>query len=89
MAFFASPAKLWLVQRLSKRNHTRIDQTPTQEPVAEPTLGMPVDPMGDIEEALTEIKQEVEARRRRGSKVTMPIGQELKVAVEQKLGRKL
>jgi lysophospholipid acyltransferase len=31
----------------------------------------------------------VEARRRRGSKVTMPTGQDLKRAVEDKLGRKL
>jgi len=52
-------------------------------------LGMPSDPGREIEEALREIKTEVEMRRRKGSKVTMPSGPELRGAVEEKLGRKL
>ena len=52
-------------------------------------MGLPEDPGGDIEEAVNEIKQEVEARRRRGSKVGMPIGDEMKRAVEQRIGKKL
>ncbi|KAJ5715089.1 uncharacterized protein N7483_012270 [Penicillium malachiteum] len=54
-----------------------------------PTLGLPNDPERDFDEAVQEIKSEIESRRRRGSVVTMPTGEELKIAVEQKIGRKL
>jgi len=50
---------------------------------------LPSDPGRDIDEALQEIRLEVETRRRRGSRVSMPTGQELRRAVEDKLGRKL
>jgi lysophospholipid acyltransferase len=89
MSFFASPAKPWLVKRLNKRNHPRVARTASQETMRQPTLGLPVDPGREIDEALQEIKQEVEMRRRKGSKVTMPKGQDLKVAVEEKLGKEL
>ena len=51
--------------------------------------GVPNDPQEDIEEAVREIKAEVEARRRKGSTVKMPTGRELKQVVEEKVGRKL
>lgn len=89
MAFFASPAKQYLIQQINKQNHPRLHRTASQETLGPPDLGLPSDPGRDIDEALHEIKVEVETRRRRGSKVTMPTGQELKAAVEDKLGRKL
>lgn len=52
-------------------------------------LGMPSDPAGDIDEAVQEIREEVEARRRRGHSINMPTGGEMKAAVEKKLGKKI
>lgn len=89
MGIFASPAKKFLIQRINKRNHPRVHRSASQETLGQPTLGLPNDPGRDIDEALHEIRIEVEMRRRRGSKVRMPTGQDLKVAVEDKLGRKL
>ena len=89
LGFFASPAKPWLTKRINQRNHPLVQQTANQEQYEHPTLGLPNDPGRDIDEALDEIKQEVESRRRRGSKVTMPSGPELRAAVEDKLGKKL
>lgn len=89
MGFFASPAKQYLIRRINKRNHPRVHRTASQETLGQPTLGLPSDPGRDIDEALKEIRAEVETRKRRGSRVSMPTGQELKAAVEDKLGRKL
>ncbi|ERF73803.1 hypothetical protein EPUS_05507 [Endocarpon pusillum Z07020] len=89
MGFFASPAKQYLIKQINKRNHPRVQRTASQETLGQPTLGLPSDPGRDIDEALKEIRTEVETRRRRGSRVSMPTGQELKAAVEDKLGRKL
>jgi lysophospholipid acyltransferase len=50
---------------------------------------LPNDPERDFDEAVQEIKAEIEARGRRGSVATMPTGEELKAAVEEKIGRKL
>jgi lysophospholipid acyltransferase len=50
---------------------------------------LPNDPERDFDEAVQEIKSEIESRRRRGSVVNMPNGEELKNAVEEKIGRKL
>jgi len=52
-------------------------------------MGLPSDPGRDIDEAVKEIKEEVEARRRRGTSASMPTGQNMKAAVEEKLGKKL
>jgi lysophospholipid acyltransferase len=89
LGFFASPAKQYLIKQINKRNHPRVQRTASQETVGQPTLGLPSDPGRDIDEALQEIKKEVDTRKRRGSKVSMPTGQDLKAAVEGKLGRKL
>lgn len=89
LVFFASPAKALLVSRLKRRNRPHVMRTVSQETVRPPTLGLPNDPERDFDEAVAEIKGEIESRRRRGSAVTMPSGEELKVAVEQKIGRKL
>lgn len=89
IGFFASPAKQYLIQQINKRNSPMMHRSASQETMGQPTLGLPNDPERDIEEALQEIRTEVETRRRRGSRVSMPSGQELKAAVEDKLGRKL
>ncbi|KAJ5231375.1 uncharacterized protein N7469_005963 [Penicillium citrinum] len=86
---FASPAKSYLLGRLKRRNRPHVTRTVSQETVRPPTLGLPNDPERDFDEAVQEIKAEIESRRRRGSVVTMPNGEELKIAVEQKIGRKL
>ena len=52
-------------------------------------MGLPEDPEGDVEEAVNEIKREVELRRQRGSKAGMPEGEEMKRAVEERIGKKL
>ena len=89
MAFFASPAKSWLTQRLNKRNHPMIKRSASQETIGAPLMGLPNDPGRDIDEAIREVREEVEARTRRGTNVIMPTGQDLKVAVEEKLGKKI
>ena len=86
MAFFASPAKLWLIQKLRKRNQ---NAQQTKEKAEHPLMGLPSDPAGDINEAVREIKEEVEARRRRGQSISIPTGGDMKAAVEDKLGKKL
>lgn len=89
IGFFASPAKPWLIKRINKRNHPIVQKKANEETYDHPTLGLPNDPGRDIDEALDEIREEVESRRRRGSKVTMPSGPELRAAVENKIGKKL
>lgn len=89
LIFFASPAKALLNNRLKRRNRPHVMRTVSQETVRPPTLGLPNDPERDFDEAVAEIRGEIESRRRRGSAVTMPSGEELKIAVEQKIGRKL
>ncbi|KAH2331507.1 hypothetical protein KXW87_001347 [Aspergillus fumigatus] len=87
--FFASPAKGYLVLSLSKRNKPHIPRTASMESLQQPTLGLPNDPAREFDDAVQEIKAEFEARRRRGSVVGVPTGEELKAAVEAKLGRKI
>lgn len=89
LVFFTSPTKAYLVGRLKRRNRPHTTRTVSQETVRPPTLGLPNDPERDFDEVVQEVKTEIESRRRRGSAVTMPSGEELKIAVEQKIGRKL
>lgn len=89
VAFFSSPAKKYLVEQLDKRNHPHVRKALSQETNYPPSLGLPSDPGREIDEAIDEIKQEVDARRRRGSTVTMPSGESLKRAIEERIGRKL
>ena len=86
MAFFASPAKPWLVKQLKRRNQ---NVTQPNEVKEHPVLGMPSDPAGELEEAICEIREEVDLRRRRGQSITMPTGADLKAVVEDKLGKKI
>jgi len=89
MAFFASPAKPWLNQRLQKRNQREMEKESEGEVRGQLMMGLPSDPGEDVQEAVREIRLEVEMRRRRGSAVGMPRGDEMKAAVEDRLGKKL
>ncbi|KAJ5441394.1 Membrane bound O-acyl transferase MBOAT [Penicillium cf. griseofulvum] len=84
-----SPLRKYLVSQLKHRNRPHVGRTASTETVRPPDLGLPNDPERDFDEAVAEIKAEIESRGRRGSIVKMPTGEELKAAVEQKIGRKL
>lgn len=84
-----SPLRKYLVSELKRRNRPHVPRTASSESVRPPDLGLPNDPERDFDEAVAEIKAEIETRGRRGSTVKMPTGEELKAAVEQKIGRKL
>lgn len=84
-----SPLRKYLVSKLKSRNRPHVARTASTEPQRPPVLGLPYDPERDFDEAVAEIKAEIEFRGRRGSTVKMPTGEELKAAVEQKIGRKL
>ena len=51
-------------------------------------LGLPDDPGRELDDAVQEIKSEIEMRNRRGSLVGMPSGEELKAKVEEKVGKR-
>ena len=92
LAIFASPAKPYLIRQLKNRqgnDDQALKRSTSQETNSHPALGLPNDPGRDIDEAIQEIKEEVELRRRKGSYVKMPEGKELKMKVEDKLGKEL
>ena len=83
MAFFASPAKPYLAKTLQHRNAVASGKderpgmgrrTTSQGSVGsidgETVLGLPSDPARDFDEAMQEVKEEVEAIRSRGNRVT-------------------
>ena len=88
MAFFASPAKPWLRNKLKERNqHALQPKSKAENPMV--GLGLPADPAKAIDEAIQEINNEVELRRQRGQSISVPTGAEMKATVEDKLGKKL
>ncbi|MCJ1311607.1 lysophospholipid acyltransferase [Agyrium rufum] len=91
IAFFASPAKSFLIQKLQERNQTPLQRvrTNSQDAKNHPVLGLPNDPGREVGEAVQEVRDEVEARRRRGASISMPKGKELQNIVEAKIGKKL
>ncbi|OJJ04636.1 hypothetical protein ASPVEDRAFT_54768 [Aspergillus versicolor CBS 583.65] len=89
LAFFASPAKGILVKKLKSRDRPKMVRSASTESIQEPTLGLPSDAFKEFDDAVQEVKSEIEFRRRRGSVVTMPTGEELKAAVEDKIGHPL
>ena len=97
LAFFSSPAKKMLLQKLDARakaagatGREGLHRTASETSLPKhPSHGISDDPEGDIQEAVKEIRAEIELRRRRGSKVEVPRGPDLIKAVEGKLGRKL
>ena len=71
-AFFASPAKAFLIKKLNERagvSGPKLQRTHSQESIAakEPVLGLPANPSEDLEEMIQEAKVELEARQRRES----------------------
>ncbi|KAI9793630.1 MAG: lysophospholipid acyltransferase [Piccolia ochrophora] len=81
VALFASPAKPYIMKRLQQRNQGRVAAAPgfdgklprtmSQDSMGPPALGLPNDPGRDFDEVFREVKEEVETRRRRGSKVSV------------------
>ena len=69
-AFFASPAKAFLIKKLNERAGTSgpLKRTISQESLAskEPVLGLPAEPQKDLEEIVSEVRAEMEARQRKG-----------------------
>lgn len=53
-----------------------------------PILGMPGDPAALVDEAVREISEEIETRRRKGSQVKMPQGKELASELKQRVTEK-
>lgn len=92
IAFFSPqlPFKKMIVKKLESRNQrpNSLSRSHSYDTLNAPTmLGLPHDPAGAIDEAIADVRAEVEARRRRGSKVNMPTGDELKKMVESKIGQ--
>ncbi|KAI5307685.1 lysophospholipid acyltransferase [Ascosphaera atra] len=100
--FFSAGGKQLLKNQLSKRTVRKLKQREKEElvkevgeadggipPQEQPILGLPEDMERDINEAVWEVTNEIKARQRRGSKVEMPSGKDLKALLEEKLGRKL
>ncbi|KAJ5545390.1 Membrane bound O-acyl transferase MBOAT [Penicillium sp. DV-2018c] len=84
-----SPLRAYLVAQLKRRSRPHMGRTASAESVHPPDLGLPNDPERDFDEVVAEIRAEIESRARRGSTAKMPTGDDLKAAVEQKIGRKL
>lgn len=82
IAFFASPAKVWLIKKLETRNQGPMLQRTTSE-ARMPHLG--IMDTEEIDQAIDEIKAEVDERRRRGSKVEFPSGDNLKHAISRRV----
>lgn len=94
MAFFASPAKPFLIRKLKERNKGALksgEDEKRKENGEHPIMGMglPSDPAREVDEAVREIREEVERRRERGQSVSLPTGGDMKAAVEEKLGKRL
>ena len=88
MAFFASPAKAQLISRLKAREgggRGPLPRTPSYDATPQPILGLPNDPAREFDEAVQEIREEIEQRRRKGSIVGMPEGKALQAQVINKL----
>jgi lysophospholipid acyltransferase len=86
-AFFASPAKPFLIKKLNERAESagpKLHRTQSSESIAgkEPVLGLPPNPSKDLEEMMQEAKAEFEARQRRGSVLKGEMGVEVPVKKE-------
>ncbi len=84
MGLFASPGKPWLIKTLDARNgvvagkdgrpavmvRSASNDSLAHVPGSETVLGLPSDPGKTFDEAVQEVRDEVESMRRRGSRVT-------------------
>ena len=79
MAFFASPGKAWLVQQLNARKQDVKPKPKDSYSMKEKhsqLLGLPNHPGRDVDEAVQEIREEVQSRRRRAMSVNGPAAEE-------------
>ena len=78
---FNSPARGYLIQQLKQYQGAAspkpVDLKRQLSHDGSPILGMPSDPAAVVDEAVREISEEVELRRRKGSEAKMPQGEEL------------
>jgi lysophospholipid acyltransferase len=89
MAFFASPAKAQLAQRLKARNQEGNPKPKGSDATKEKhtqLMGLPKDPGRDVDEAMKKIREEVESRRRRGLSVNAPTVEEMREMLGAKTG---
>ena len=92
LAFFASPGKAYLVKQLKQYQSSapsrpgELKRQISQD--GDPILGMPSDPAAVVDEAVKEISEEVEMRRRQGAKAKMPEGQELASELKERFTEK-
>lgn len=70
-----------------KRNTDTVDSDAFGE--NHPVMGLPGNLGADVKEAVTEIKEEFEAIRGRGGIIEEPTVDDIKLAVEYKLGKKI
>lgn len=75
MAFFASPAKSWLVKQLKARKQG-VQPIPkgsnTKKEKYSQLLGLPNHPGRDVDEVVQEIREEVQARKKNAMSVNVP-----------------
>ncbi|PQE30780.1 MBOAT family protein [Rutstroemia sp. NJR-2017a WRK4] len=75
-AFFASPAKPYMMKMVSERTGKAaggLKRTESTESLTskEPVYGLPGDPSKDLDEAMSEVRAEMEARQRKGKGTVM------------------
>ncbi len=88
MAFFASPAKPWLIKQLNEKRKPALQRTASQESLKEPVMGMPHDPAQDFDEVFQELRDGVEKRRRNKSeRRSVSVGQDLKGLLSETTGK--
>jgi lysophospholipid acyltransferase len=63
IAFFASPAKGYLIRDLKKRNKSVVSRAISHDSAGQPALGLPSDPARVIGEAVQDIASEISARK--------------------------
>jgi len=82
-AFLQSPGKTMLIKKLKARSRPGLERTASSASVADgydSTLGLPHDPEFEMQRIVKGVKDEIEARKRRGS--TVP---DVRVLFQQKL----
>ncbi|KAL9093261.1 MAG: hypothetical protein Q9165_004002 [Trypethelium subeluteriae] len=80
LGFLASPGKSYLQKEIKKRTtRPKVERVQSQD--SQPVLGLPSDPEKEVNEAIEEIKQELEKRKQDGQ----PITNDFKKVVEDNL----
>lgn len=85
MAFFASPARGYLIAQQKKRSRPALARTVSADA---PVLGLPNDLEKDVDDAIKEISEEIQEMCKHGATASIPSAQEARALVEEKLGKK-